>query len=223
MNPAPRACAAAGSVTGLELTLATGLPSLPLRELLRAAWYAEDAGRPWQEFAVSVAQLHAQGIGDCDLQWLSCKGFVREVPQSQPAFVLTSRGVALCRQVLALDDPGANGVRIAVPPRPSIGVPDWDGRQRILRLGDAVIKQFQVPAENQELVLTAFQEEAWPARIDDPLPPVPEIEPKRRLHSTIQCLNRNQQTHLLQFHGDGTGRGIRWELLASWTARSESA
>ena len=223
MNPAPRACAAAGSVTGLELTLATGLPSLPLRELLRAAWYAEDADQPRHEFAVTSAWLHAQGISDSDLKWLCCKGFVRDVPEPQPAFVLTSRGVDLCRQVLALDDPGANGVRIAMPPRRSSGVPDWDGRQRILRLGDSVIKQFQVPAENQELVLTAFQEEAWPARIDDPLPPVPEIEPKRRLHSTIQCLNRNQQTRLLQFHGDGTGRGIRWELLSSWTARSESA
>jgi hypothetical protein len=38
-------------------------------------------------------------------------------------------------------------------------VPNWDGRERVLRLGDWVVKKFQVPARNQELVLAAFQEE----------------------------------------------------------------
>lgn len=70
-------------------------------------------------------------------------------------------------------------------------------------------------APDQERILAVFQEESWPDRIDDPLPPVPGITPKRRLHSTIQCLNRNQKTHLLQFHGDGCGCGVRWELLPS--------
>jgi hypothetical protein len=93
----------------------------------------------------------------------------------------------------------------------------------VLRLGGRVVKKFQVPARNQELVLTAFQEERWPMRIDDPLPPIAEIEPKRRLHSTIQCLNRNQRAQLLQFRGDGTGRGICWETFSFKVEPTDSA
>jgi hypothetical protein len=83
----------------------------------------------------------------------------------------------------------------------------------LLRLGPYVVKEFRVPAPNQELVLTAFQELGWPAHIDDPLPPVPNIEPKLRLHDTINRLNKNQRHKLLHFHSDGTGRGLRWEAL----------
>jgi hypothetical protein len=39
-----------------------------------------------------------------------------------------------------------------------------------------VVKEFKLPAPNQETILTAFQEEGWPPRIDDPLPPVPQAE-----------------------------------------------
>ena len=50
-------------------------------------------------------------------------------------------------------------------------------------------------------------------RIDDPLPPVPEQDPKRRLHDTIKCLNRNHRRKAIRFHGDGTGEGVCWEFL----------
>ncbi len=63
------------------------------------------------------------------------------------------------------------------------------------------------------MVLTAFEEEAWPVRIDDPLPPHPEQDPKRRLHDTITSLNRHQRRPLIRFVGDGSGEGIRWESL----------
>jgi hypothetical protein len=64
-----------------------------------------------------------------------------------------------------------------------------------------------------EAILAAFQEEKWTARIDDPLPPVPEQDSKRRLSDTITCLNRNQKHQLIRFHGDGTGEGIIWEFI----------
>ncbi len=57
----------------------------------------------------------------------------------------------------------------------------------------------------------AFQEEGWPVRIDDPLPPVSESEPKQRLRETIRSLNRNQKERLVRFKGDGTGEGVLWE------------
>ncbi|HEV3416084.1 MAG TPA: hypothetical protein VG056_04705 [Pirellulales bacterium] len=93
--------------------------------------------------------------------------------------------------------------------------PTWDRDRQQLRLGNVIVKQFKVPAPNQEAILAAFQEENWPPRIDDPLSPQPDQDPKRRLHDTINSLNRNQKRPLLRFLGDGSGQGVRWEFLAS--------
>ena len=56
-----------------------------------------------------------------------------------------------------------------------------------------------------------FQEENWPSRIDDPLPPN-EVCPKKKLHDTIKCLNRGLKSSPLRFRGDGTGQGVIWEF-----------
>ena len=89
-------------------------------------------------------------------------------------------------------------------------VPSWDRDRPELRWGNTVVKRFKVPAPNQELILAAFQEDGWPVRIDDPLPPHPELDPKRRLHDTINSLNRSQKLPLIRFLGDGSGQGVRW-------------
>jgi hypothetical protein len=68
-------------------------------------------------------------------------------------------------------------------------VPHWDATQRELAVDGQVVKQYHVPARNQERVLAAFQEEGWPDRIDDPLPGRPDHDPKRRLNDTIKKLN----------------------------------
>jgi hypothetical protein len=60
----------------------------------------------------------------------------------------------------------------------------------------------------------AFEEEGWPYRIDDPLPPKGETHPTTRLHDTIKWLNRNREHPLLRFLGDGTGEGLCWEPVA---------
>ncbi|MCA9075835.1 MAG: hypothetical protein KDA93_12430 [Planctomycetaceae bacterium] len=66
---------------------------------------------------------------------------------------------------------------------------------------------------NQEVVLCAFEEDGWPERVDDPLPPQPDQDSKRRLADTIKCLNRKQVNKLIHFRGDGTGQGIVWERV----------
>jgi len=91
--------------------------------------------------------------------------------------------------------------------------PKWDRDRQELRVGDRIVKQFKVPAANQETILAAFEEEHWPARIDDPLPPHADQDSKRRLHDTINSLNRNQKRSLVRFIGDGSGTGIRWEFV----------
>jgi len=93
--------------------------------------------------------------------------------------------------------------------------PRWDRDRRELRIGGKLVKVFKLPSPMQEAILMAFEEEHWPPRIDDPLPGHPEHLPKRRLHDTIKSLNRNQKNSLIRFMGDGTGEGIRWELVAS--------
>jgi hypothetical protein len=91
-------------------------------------------------------------------------------------------------------------------------VPKWDRDRQELRVGRQIVKQFKVPAANQETILAAFEEEQWPPRIDDPLTLKANLDPKRRLHDTINSLNRNQKRSMIRFFGDGSGQGIRWEF-----------
>ena len=216
-----------------DLELAAELPENSLRLLLRAARYAHSA-HPSDQFAVSLRELRASGLAECDIHWLSLQGYIAATSPGRaavltgkhavrsPAFVLTERGQRLVEQLLAqlafreTCEPLIEA-QVSGPAREdAVGrVPCWDSQRRVLSLGQVVVKRFCVPAENQEIILSSFQEEAWPEHLDDPLPPAAGIDAKRRLHSTIQCLNRNQKAPLLRFHGDGYGRGIRWERLSA--------
>ncbi len=90
--------------------------------------------------------------------------------------------------------------------------PMWDSDSRELRICGRIVKLFKWKAANQERVLAAFEEEGWPECIDDPLPPSENVNPKRRLHDTIKCLNRNQLCKLVRFHGNGNGEGVIWRI-----------
>jgi hypothetical protein len=205
--------------------------------LLDAVRFAADlACDPW-EFAVEIEELRATGLSNNGLRWLLHKGYVRRAlevasPNStgrtfQPAdgqnfpasmcFLLTEAG-------LPFAEAHAAPARALVP-APTLRVvpgtePVWDPDRQELRMGDAVVKQFKVPAPNQEIVLASFQEEGWPVRIDDPLPPLAGLEPKRRLHETITSLNRNRKRRLISFHGDGSGEGVRWQPAIGRSGRA---
>jgi len=90
--------------------------------------------------------------------------------------------------------------------------PCWHSTRRELCLNGEVVKRFRVRAQNQEVILSAFEEESWPKHIDDPLPVSGDIDPRTRLHDAINRLNRCQTNRLLRFHGNGTGTGVSWEL-----------
>ena len=83
----------------------------------------------------------------------------------------------------------------------------------MLSLDGCVVKRFRLPAKNQEMVLSAFQEESWPVSIDDPLPYLPRRRAKERLHATIRCLNSHHENRRICFRGDGTGEAVLWEPL----------
>jgi hypothetical protein len=88
--------------------------------------------------------------------------------------------------------------------------PHWNSDLRVVTYNNQIVKQFKLPSPNQTAILAAFEEEGWPTRIDDPLPPRSDLDPKQRLHDAIRSINRNQRHRLLCFRGDGTGRGIIW-------------
>jgi len=90
-------------------------------------------------------------------------------------------------------------------------LPSWIHCDRTLRLNQQIVKRFKWRAANQEAILSAFEEEGWPRRIDDPLSPLEDQDPKRRLSDTIKGLNKKQVNPLIRFRGDGTGEGVIWE------------
>jgi hypothetical protein len=200
-------------------------PDLPprlaaaLRLLYEAHVYAASVQRdPW-DFALEMASLRDAGLSASDLRWLACKGYVAHAAETtrpgkdRRSFHHNGLLTLADRSCFVLTEAGAAVVTADRPTLATATVPHWDGDRRELWVGHALVKRFRVPAENQELVLASFEEEGWPARIDDPLPPQSDLNPKRRLAEAINRLNHNQKTRLLRFHGDGSGRGVCWELL----------
>ena len=158
-----------------------------------------------------------------------CRRFVPSPSLSlahKTCLVLTENGCRLARQIAEKDrvevreapDKPAPACIPSFNPLDGNGsakmlLPKWDRDRRQLRVGATIVKEFKVPAINQEIVLAVFEEEHWPVKIDDPLPRKPDIDPQRRLHDTINSLNRRQRLRLLHFSADGLGRGIRWDLV----------
>jgi hypothetical protein len=205
--------------------------------LLDALDYAQDLCSNLWDFAVEIGCLRDLQLSKSDLRWLTGAGFVdhalevtlpgefqRSFRQHIPlrfckrtCFVLTPLGAELARKVC-----GRSGVVVAAKTVPASwpaaavlfekALPKWDRDRQELTIGTIIVKRFKVPANNQEIVLAAFEEEHWPTRIDDPLPPHREQPPKRRLQETIKSLNRNRKQPLIRFLGDGTGQGVRWEF-----------
>lgn len=203
--------------------------------LREASEYAKDLScDPW-DFAVEIACLRAVGLNNSDLRWLVRKGYVRHAEETTVAgqhkrrfrpcgeltftartcFVPTESGVQVGRRSspsTVVEPLPVSGARMRIVHGVhAIARPHWDPTKRELRVGGVLVKRFRVPAPNQELVLSAFEEERWPPRIDDPLPPNGEVSPKQRLRTTIHCLNRNMKRPVIRFQGDGTGKGICWE------------
>lgn len=219
------------------LTIASG----PRKRLMRAIGllrdalsYARLAGREEWDFAVEIPAFLRQGVTENDLRWLVCCGYANCAEERlagagefdrrfchrsvllfsrKTCFTLTTAGLAFAERVVLRDDrvpPAAGHPEILViePPRPS-----WDVQRKELSLQGKLVKEYKVPSPNQVTILSAFEEDGWPLRIDDPLPRVAGMCPKRRLHDAIINLNRNQKQASLRFMGDGTGEGVRWEAV----------
>ena len=208
--------------------------------LLQAYEYALELHQDTWQFALELDVLRTAHVSNSDLRWLSSIGYLEHAQETTrleddnrtfhrpraaiygegSCFVLTKTGAEATIAACAANPNAASEIATA----PDVGasalakpqmLPTWDQQRRQLRWCDRIVKEFKLPAPNQETVLAVFEEEGWPPRIDDPLSPAGETDPKRRLHDTIKALNRKQKHGVLFFMGDGTGGGVRWELRPS--------
>jgi len=123
--------------------------------------------------------------------WLHSNGF--EVPAD-----------LMCFAEKLTFDPAAKSQAPAGPPKPA-----WDVETGRLTFSETVIRQVRPNATNVILILTAFQEDGWPARIDNPFPPSADEPTKRR--DAVKILNQGLQA--IVFECDGR-EGITWKLRA---------
>jgi hypothetical protein len=214
--------------------------------LFRAHLQAAACGaNPW-DFAVELEVLRNAGLSTCDLRFVERLGLVEVGERDLPigsctlgkhmCFILTQAGIEAA-QHLDLAAAGAeagsssnfnaNGTvqslrlseRDGGADEGGSAVPVWDHARKELRIGEKMVKRYKGRAENQEIVLSAFQEEGWPPRIFDPLPTAGSTNPKSRLQDTIKALNDNQIWGAIRFRGDGTGEGVLWEPVDEENAK----
>jgi hypothetical protein len=215
--------------------------------LLKSAAYARQTSGIFWEFAVEISQLHRLGLSENDLRFLVRMRLVDHASEvtskgncsrefqptgdlyftNRTCFVLTPQGFS--RASMIVNAPSEVSAARSMNPSlsnfeySSLRVPIWDTERRVLIFNDRIVKQFRWQAANQEMILSVFQEEGWPRRIDDPLAPSPALDIKRRLSDTIKCLNRKHENKLLHFHGDGSGQGIIWKTIRCQAATSARA
>lgn len=215
-----------GPPLALETALLAAGCRIAFKLLLQAQWCAADCSLDIWDFALEVGELRRHGVSSTDLRLLVCKGYAQhgyeclghgqDNRQFQKAislrvtdrscFTLTPAGLVAAQRVWTSVPVPLRNFESRLPEKPK-----YDSILKELRFGEDLVKRFRQPAPNQELILRAFEEEGWPPHLDDPLPPTPYLEPKRRLHDAINCLNRNQKQRLLKFLGAGDGRGVLWE------------
>ena len=201
-----------------------------LRRLQSAYLMATQLKRdPW-DFAIEISEVRSADTSD--LRSLIYKGLIEHRPETtsqgsprrtfqsetdvmlsnRSCFIITPQGIRTLVTWMSSRHE-SDGTQASVGVRDHQQTPVWDSNRRELRLGDRVVKLFRWPAQNQEALLNAFQAQGWPTMIADPLPEDPKICAKRRLHDTIKCLNRRRIQKLIKFRGDGTGRGVKLELM----------
>jgi len=206
-------------------------------KLLRNAWeMARAVNRDLWEFAIEIGELHAAGLTGADLRWLLCLGYAQHATEEitdgnvtrifhhlpnlslpgRTCFILTSKGLQTFAGQLD-DTPATPGpsqlLEGGSPPCLFVVKPCWDAALRRLTWKGQPVKEFRIPAENQEALLAQFEKEGWPLRIEDPLQRVEGLDRKARLHDSIKALNRNQVNRLVRFQGDGTTRGVLWSPI----------
>jgi hypothetical protein len=197
--------------------------------LLDACKDAKELGREPREWPLDYPRLRECGSGADTLQWMLFQGHVDHLERREAGWAVRPSAVADWRSAFALTPRGEafGEVLLCLLLLPeSEGEFDWawgmlqvglltpryDAEERLLSWGQHALKSYRQPSGNQETILLAAEEMGWPRVFDDPLPRPRAGNPKVRLHDAIKKLNRNQETPLVHFKGDGTGTRVGWEL-----------
>jgi hypothetical protein len=213
-----------------------------LRLLRESRQYAEETASGRWAFAVELGHLLGHGSNVNVLRLLTVKGVVEHrVETTRPrakrrrfqatgrlsfdtrtCFVLTDKGLAFAREIAAADETvrghgGATAASSNGQRRVGTRKPRWKAKARQLWAGDVLVKQFQVTAESQRLVVSAFAEQRWRRRIDNPLPG-PVAGRKKRAEDAVRRLNERQAAPLLRFHVTDGGNGLTWEWIGAAAA-----
>ncbi len=207
--------------------------------LLQARDWASSSEIAQWEFAVPIVRLREAGLSETHLRWLVLGNHVEHAFELSLAgdekrsfrqlktlnfrrrscFILSQDGAEFARLLCARgNDVEAHNDSPGNRAQPAVSLPEiphWDAPLRQLMFGEKVVKRLQRPAKSQEVILTSFEEEHWPRRIDDPLPRVAGRDPKRRLRGVIESLNQNHVAPLIHFFGDGTGETVCWTAVPS--------
>ena len=206
----------------------------PLTLLLQAHEHARIRRQPASDFAVEFSELEKVGLSRLDFRLLISHRYVEHIVEkrhqrNRRGFTRVSHLEILKRSCAVLSKKGADWARTVVESKPrttgqsgpitqdgeamgGVARPRWDAARQMLLLGGTLVRQFRRPAPRQCLILAIFQERDWPSHLEDPFPQRRAGSAKRRLHETISDLNRGQKPLRVEFHGDGTGRGICWRL-----------
>ncbi len=208
--------------------------------LQRSNAYAHDVSEDIWQFATEIGQLRSIGLTDSAIRWLLCRGEIlhadevtklgdsRRSFRSLGIFTLTSTTCFVAKQGNASVEqfPTFCGQLEAAsnhsfePSGSQTLTPFWDDIRHELVLGGLVVKRFKHKSRNQEAILATFQEDGWPYKVYDPLSPIADCDPKRRLNDTIKGLNHHQENSLIRFRGDGTGEAVVWELTSGSKSKS---
>ncbi len=244
---------------GIDETQLPSRIKAALVTLLESHEYARDLNADVWDFAVEIARFQSLNLANSDLRWIVARGFVdhavevssvrdksrtfrhhdRAMFGKRSCFVLTESGIALANELRGEGNTNTdcadlqlvrNSTGNAGEPQQS-HEPRWDGHRRELRIASVLVKRFTVPDLDQETVLFAFDEQNWPARIDNPLPDSPLPGSKstdctptdstptdggaspcsKRLQAAVLRLNRGQKQRWIQFHADEEARAVCWE------------
>jgi hypothetical protein len=188
--------------------------------------------RSW-ESAVTMPELRDLDASESDLRWLIGRGLVEyavEVTQAgdvtrgfrQPPrptfdddarFKLTPAGATVAYEFVQPGMPTARRERAAIAgaestermgPVPSAPlVPKWDRNRNELKVGSIVVMRFKLRAGDQEAILAAFEENAWPERMVNPLAARGEPSDCRQLQAAVEALNGRLARPLVRFWADG--------------------
>lgn len=98
------------------------------------------------------------------------------------------------------------------PARKTVGAetPRCDADKHNLFFGDRLVHQFKHDARDQEALLAVFQAQGWPRLLKVGRRPKLRTWSKRRLHDTIQNLNRTLRGRL-HFFQERSSELIGWQ------------